>query len=303
MGHCPFCKGAVSKELLLQGGTCPHCLIEIPGEEAPTDPGAQALARQQEEAAAATGGKGPLIGAAIAVVLLVGAGGGWYAWSSVQQAKVQAAADEWSVLSLDVHQNQYVEETDEAKARGSVRGGGGGGGATASVAPSTGGQLASTGSSSPSRSGINPSASYSEQVALADPTAAVQVPVSGVSSSGLGSPGGISGPGITIGAKGAQEVLSDPAEIEAMVKRVVTRNGKQLEDCYNDRLKSDETLQGRWNVTFTISTKGKTQSIGVSGLNVADPELEGCMQKRITAWQFSPISEDIAMQRTYTFRP
>jgi hypothetical protein len=51
MGACPFCKGDVDDDILTFGGRCPHCLIEIPGEEAPTDPGADA--RAAEEAAQA----------------------------------------------------------------------------------------------------------------------------------------------------------------------------------------------------------------------------------------------------------
>ena len=35
-------------DLLVFGGACPHCLIDIPGEEAPTDPGEE-LKKKQEE--------------------------------------------------------------------------------------------------------------------------------------------------------------------------------------------------------------------------------------------------------------
>jgi outer membrane biosynthesis protein TonB len=39
MGECPFCSAEISEDLVLYGGACPGCLIDIPGEEAPTDPG------------------------------------------------------------------------------------------------------------------------------------------------------------------------------------------------------------------------------------------------------------------------
>ena len=39
MGACPFCGSEVGEDLLINGGHCPQCLIEIPGEDTPTDPG------------------------------------------------------------------------------------------------------------------------------------------------------------------------------------------------------------------------------------------------------------------------
>ena len=49
---CPFCKGGISADVVQFGGNCPHCLLEIPGEEAPTDPG---LVARQKAAAEAVG--------------------------------------------------------------------------------------------------------------------------------------------------------------------------------------------------------------------------------------------------------
>ena len=42
MAECPFCGAEIREEVSLYGGTCASCLIEIPGEEAPTDPGEDA---------------------------------------------------------------------------------------------------------------------------------------------------------------------------------------------------------------------------------------------------------------------
>ena len=47
MGSCPFCKESVDEAILEYGGRCPSCLIEIPGEDAPTDPGEVAKAAQE----------------------------------------------------------------------------------------------------------------------------------------------------------------------------------------------------------------------------------------------------------------
>jgi hypothetical protein len=39
LANCPFCSGGVDEDLIIYGGPCPNCFAEIPGEEAPTDPG------------------------------------------------------------------------------------------------------------------------------------------------------------------------------------------------------------------------------------------------------------------------
>ena len=51
MADCPFCGGEISEAMALDGGTCPHCFGEIPGEDAPTNPGddlLQAIAAKDE---------------------------------------------------------------------------------------------------------------------------------------------------------------------------------------------------------------------------------------------------------------
>ena len=76
MGSCPFCKESVDSAILEYGGRCPSCLIEIPGEDAPTDPGEAAKAAQEaEEAAAVNRPRLPLIAGIVAVVALCGVGG------------------------------------------------------------------------------------------------------------------------------------------------------------------------------------------------------------------------------------
>ena len=76
MSTCPFCSTEISEELSLYGGHCPSCLIEIPGEEAITDPGI-----------AATGAHAPVQTAMRSVTVGVGvvllALGGW--WASDQE--------------------------------------------------------------------------------------------------------------------------------------------------------------------------------------------------------------------------
>jgi hypothetical protein len=76
MGQCPFCRESVDEDVLVNGGRCPSCLIEIPGEEAATDPGEDALARQVAETEAARRSPLPMVAAAALAVIVAG-GIGW----------------------------------------------------------------------------------------------------------------------------------------------------------------------------------------------------------------------------------
>ncbi|MBT3219520.1 MAG: hypothetical protein HN348_10545, partial [Proteobacteria bacterium] len=51
MAKCPFCEGEIEETLAQYGGPCPKCFADIPGEEAPTDPGEEkkAIIRRKEK--------------------------------------------------------------------------------------------------------------------------------------------------------------------------------------------------------------------------------------------------------------
>lgn len=307
MGHCPFCKGAIQRELLVNGGTCPHCLIEIPGEEAATDPGEQALARRQAEEAA-TGRRGPGVLVVVALLAAVVGGGGWFALRDSQPAIVELEEESFTPIPLDAHQNIFEDEpaAPVAKARGTggpeaVSGGassataslgsgsrGSGGG---SAGPATGGQVEAVTQTEPGRATLNPAAgSIAKQVEDVDPTAAAS------------SPGGmVGGPSISVGGRSAAETLTDPDAITEMIKRVVGRNSRQLQDCYNDRLKLNEELEGRWRVGFEVQKNGSVSRIEVAGMGVTDADLESCMTGRIATWRFSRIGNPQQVSKTYSF--
>lgn len=295
MGHCPFCKGAINRELLVSGGTCPRCLIEIPGEEAPTDPGEQALARQQAEEAASSRRRGPF--AAVVALVLVGVvgGGAWATLRNSQPEIVELGEEVFTPIPLDAHQNIYQ---DEGTASGAMKSGGSSGAAKGSSGSgvakgtATGGQLApeAAGPSSPGQATLNPAVgSISQQIEQIDPTAASS------------SPGMMSGPSISVGDRSAAETLTDPDAITEMIKRVVGRNSRQLQDCYNDRLKLQAELEGRWRVGFEVQKNGGVDKIEVSGLSMADGELEDCMRGKIARWRFSRIANPQQVSKTYSF--
>lgn len=81
MGECPFCKAQIDEEILLYGGTCPTCLIEIPGEESATDPGGPAEPTETTRAILESHGMSkqtsPIMWGVVTAGLLLGVGGIW----------------------------------------------------------------------------------------------------------------------------------------------------------------------------------------------------------------------------------
>ena len=81
MGECPFCKAQIDEEILLYGGTCPTCLIEIPGEESATDPGVPVEPTETTRAILESHGmsnqSAKVMGGVVAAVALLGIGVVW----------------------------------------------------------------------------------------------------------------------------------------------------------------------------------------------------------------------------------
>lgn len=310
MANCPFCKGTVEKELLVNGGTCPLCLIEIPGEEAATDPGVEAIARQREEVAAAKRRRTPLVAVAVLLAVVGVAGGGWYIAVGSQPQVIDLGEESFARIPLAAHQNVYQDEPEAEAAKGkspassaassvASSGGSSGGSSSGSASsasastPATGGQLASSSGStgSPGRAGINPTAgSISKQVEEVDPTAALST------GSSIGG-----GPSVSVLSRTATEVLTDPTAIAEMTRRVVSRNSRQLEDCYSDRLKQDESIEGRWRVGFEIQKDGSVDKIEVAALTKADAPLETCLKDKVKRWRFQRISSAQGVSKNYSF--
>ena len=115
MGECPFCKGNVAEDILVYGGRCPQCLIEIPGEEAPTDPGEEVRAEQAAAAATAEKRRGWLVGGIGGLALML-AGGGVGAWLLLQEPAPDTTdvymddSDDFNFAPASAHQDLPLAE-------------------------------------------------------------------------------------------------------------------------------------------------------------------------------------------------
>jgi len=296
MGECPFCKGAVSSELLRDGGRCPHCLIEVPGEETPTNPGEAAAASVAAATAAPKRSKAPAFAAAAVVVLALGGAGAWALLGGAPPADdVAEGSDDFVIVPLSRHQDladPAAAAAAEVEApRASGRSAPVTGGARAQAAPGGG----RDGSAVATADAAEPPEAGPSQAGMVAP------PASG-GGNVLANPLGALSSGVGPGARGPQGiVLSDPNEIYEMVQKRMKVGASQLEQCYSMRLKEDESLRGAWTAEWVIEATGRTAKVRVRGDDRADPALEACMKKVIEGWVFQALVEPMAIDKTFRF--
>ena len=295
MGECPFCKGAVSSELLRDGGRCPHCLIEVPGEETPTNPGEAAAASVAAATAAPKRSKAPAFAAAAVVVLALGGAGAWALLGGAPPADdVAEGSDDFVIVPLSRHQDLADPAAAAAEVeapRASGRSASVTGGARAQAAPGGG----RDGSAVATADAAEPPEAGPSQAGMVAP------PASG-GGNVLANPLGALSSGVGPGARGPQGiVLSDPNEIYEMVQKRMKVGASQLEQCYSMRLKEDESLRGAWTAEWVIEATGRTAKVRVRGDDRADPALEACMKKVIEGWVFQALVEPMAIDKTFRF--
>jgi hypothetical protein len=289
MPACPFCKAQVGADLLRYGGHCPKCMIAIPGEETPTDPGERAKVLQElEEQAAKSKHRGVFMTAAATMGILLGGGGAyWYQNRETPAAPVASSniEDEIYIVPLTAHRD-LVLKTDEAK----------------KAVPQPPAQ-APEHPASPRKHAertqrdVAAGSTLPTGGTLGEPDA---VPIEG--SLGFDAPLGGLGPNVRRSdIEGL--VLSDPAEINTMVKRVMSKGQGQLRQCYESRLKADEGLKGAWNVQFQIEPTGHATAVAVVAVGAPDSELESCIERNIVEWEFLKINEPLVVQKVYRFGP
>ena len=277
MNTCPFCQKSISEELTLHGGHCPHCLIEIPGEESVTDPG---VVDVESSAKAHNGGSS--VGAKVALVASVLVGAGVAVWfQSAEPEPVAPIAKVGTPIPLSAHEDQpFALPADDANA------------------------LSPAKRSQPRRKSVKRVSAGTAPPPMGQAVTrdAAVVPASG--STGLGSaPRDVFS---TIGAaprSRAQEsiVLKDALQIEEMIGRVLNRGAKQMEQCYNQALKLQPGLKGDWYVDFTITPEGKPEAVNVTALGASNASIEGCIDRRVSRWRFQRVAEHVDVARTYKF--
>ncbi len=274
-------------------------MLEIPGEEAPTDPGLEARMRQVAEDARhhqrARSRARILAGLAVCTLAVAG-GAGW--WRMQQEAEAL-------VYELD---DVYMAPRD---------------GMIAAVEkPATGPGVASVpgkGVQSVKRppksvpgiavpEGGDPYRTVAEGGTRVGPASVKYIegtPNDDIKV-GLGAGGAtvspLGGVDIKIDRLGSG-VLQTDEEILKMAKAVTGAYAPQIETCVQQKLKVDESFGGGWRVNFTIGTEGTVKGLKIAALNAPDAELESCMQRAIGSWKFERIAHEFKVAKNYRFSP
>jgi outer membrane biosynthesis protein TonB len=278
LGTCPFCQSSIDEDILLYGGSCPKCFGEIPGEEAATDPGDEVKERQER-----SDNRRILIRTLIPILLAVPVVGimlivaiGFIIWNQDPEVEVMKFDD------FDIIQVPIVEADPDADPDG-----------VADNDPKP---------RPTPKDGVKPRPTPNNDGsadANDDPGKLPEVRVQPDPKPGGLSFDGLSGPSAS--RKGA--VLSDPGQIFEMIKKVMAIQQQGLTACYNQQLKRDETLEGRWRAYFTVNKQGRATNVRFEGANMSNAEFEACLANKVKKWQFSPISRPQPVEKSWRFRP
>jgi len=272
---CPFCHTAIPEDVARFGGKCPSCFAHVPGEEAATDPGTHGHDTHDAHAP-----KGPMRFVLPALITLASAGlVAAAAWVMFKPAPVATVLDfdDAGYAVGDLQFVAYVEPPPEPVVAPRPR-----------VRPAA----ASAGVADPSPESGD---------AVAD-AAALEAPVEPEPAVASGAQGLSLDVSVAVSRRATQGVrLTDDGAIVEMIKGVLTAESPKLKSCYEQRLKTREDLAGRWMLSLVVTRDGRASSVGVTGLDVADADLEACIVKKVTEWSFQPIRADQPIQKTLGF--
>ena len=328
MGACPFCKGEVDDDVLTFGGRCPSCLIEIPGDEAPTDPGAEARAAQEAaEAAAQKPRVGIIVGALVVGLTVVG--GAFAALSPVEEPlpDVYSGAENYKkvssqFLTINLDDEDDADTPEPPPEREPTRAPTAASGSKSTRTASAGASSAKSGAAGiPDTRNLpdNPLDADADAVALAEPTGSGSdtpyVP-SAESSAGRETVEAGMMPSTTKrkapdllnadldggpsdkGPKGI-ELCGD--QIRDAVKSLMKHMGTKLSSCGDRMLKKDDKFSSAVKVSIAIETTGKIAAIDLQPSATDDPEFLSCLEKTIKRTSFPRFCEGVDLTKTYYF--
>lgn len=312
--RCPFCGEGVNEDLVIHGGQCPHCFGDIPGEEAPTDPGEHKQKEHEielkiEAKKVERGNTLPRIlglGLLLAVASTVVGGLVYASIPRAQMPKLRIVDDDIvygieAVAAVDPSAAVGVGGIRDPKA--------GSGGIRDPKAPPT---LMGAGAKAIGGGAVDLSGAQSI-VGPGDPTGTRKVDLG----MGTGSVGPVASMGGSQGGELALDVnlggperrvikgatLNDDDQIVEMAKRVVKTNQPGLRTCYERSLKREPTLGGIWMLGFTVTTGGEVKQVSVKGSDVSDADLETCIAQKVQTWSFQPIKAELPIEKALNFRP
>lgn len=315
---CPYCKGAIPEQLAAFGGPCPHCLLEVPGDEAPTDPG---LARQQQldrEAAARRAedtrrsqrlafASVAAFAAVIAFVIWTVFGGGYDTlaiayYQQLDPAALQRKRAEQLAEAEAARQKELAEA--QAKAAEAARRNGGGGPRPAGGTGTNpldgleglfdgsgggGGSLDALGA--PVIAGAGTTSLGGGSLVGGTATGGPKgVAVGTVSVAGSTGRTALTGSSVQLG--NGPKPVDSPKDAETMISERFWKFERQLQACWAPQIKLNPTLSGSWSVAFVVKPDGGVSNVRVKAMSTPNAAFESCAVGRVQTWTFLPVAKD-----------
>jgi len=98
-----------------------------------------------------------------------------------------------------------------------------------------------------------------------------------------------------------QARLKNRAQIQRMVVGVLQRQLPRLRSCYENRLRADPNIAGKWTLSLTVTSEGWVAGARAVGQGQRDELLEDCVVKKIESWRFQRIDGTLPIQKTVAF--
>lgn len=288
MGTCPFCRAPVSEELLRVGGRCSSCLIEIPGEEAATNPGEVAVA--QQAAAEAAQRRSPIpfvIGGLVALLVVIGGAVALLGGDEGEVALVEADTEVFRKAGR--HINLDADEGQEEVAAPTT-------GASGTKAPKA--KPAPKPDTSGGPEAAPPIRAEGDGVASAEPAEVAT----------LGEPGdgpaasAILGSGPTSRSRGVQGIEGCGDSLAPTVRSAGSLLEKKLDRCYSEaRGRLGDGVGATVRLGFTYETSGKLSNASLQVAGSTDAAFQSCVRSTVEASTFTRICEQVDVEKTLRF--
>lgn len=308
MGHCPFCGSEVDGDLLVFGGTCPKCFGEIPGEEAPTDPGEERRKAQEKQDRAGIRRR-TIVRISLSVALF---------FATILAVLSFILRPEPVLPVIDFDKAMVEQPTTLVAWAGPEEAAP----AEAAKTPRNGMKRPAKAENLPTGPKVGPEEDVDLSAYLAQnntlgaggprgPRAGstealpedVDAALSGGSVSLKTGPVAIGGVQVQVNKTwSAGQRITNDAEIFAHVKTIMDVEAPKLTQCYQQALKMNEALEGKWRIDFVVDRDSGVKGVGVTGLDMQDAGFETCVAEKISRWQFNPLRADQPVRKTLTFR-
>ncbi len=315
--RCPFCNGVISDQLATYGGPCTHCMLEIPGEEAPTDPGlAKKQAAIQAERAAqqtaarsrtlALGSFGALVAAVfVAVVFLARDDSGHLYLEFYKATPAERRAREEAEVAAPVDVGAGVKAGKKA-----VRSSG--------AAPQPGGSqddgdiFAGVGDAAPPGGAVNTDLTFRSVATTSGGSANVGAVAVGSGALPTMQVGTVTGATLTAGsvsvstsgpavaAVNAPVAASTPAAAKQLIDDGYGSYKRQFGSCVTTSVNADPNFGGTWTLQFTVEKDGTTTNHSVRGAR-PNQAFEACLLQKMRTWRFRTLAEPYTWRGAQTF--